>query len=117
MAATSIQNTIMNYNTAVSMPMAAALHATDGAAVDFGAADQKIVLILQNGSAAEKTATIQAGNGIQGVKDLNITLAASETKFIHLESGRFMQMTGANKGKVLIKGTDATVKAACVVLP
>lgn len=118
MAATAIQNTIMKHQVAVSMPATAALHATDGALVDFGAADQKILLILQNGSASEsKTATIKAGNGIQGVKDFSITLAASETKLVNLESGKFMNMTGVNKGKILVKGTDANVKAACVVLP
>jgi hypothetical protein len=118
MAATIIENTVMKHNQAVSMPVAAAVDATDGAVVNFNAADQKILLILQNASTSvPKTATVKAGNGIQGVNDLVITLEASTTKLVSLESGKFMNMKGTAKGKVIVKGSDANVKAACVVLP
>ena len=48
-----------------------------------------INVINRVSTTAEKTATIKKGNGIAGVSDLAVTLAASEKKCIVIESSKF----------------------------
>lgn len=118
MAATSVTNTSLKFNTAGDMPTAVAVNAADGAVIDFSnCEDGRILIILENASTAEKTATIKAGDSIQGVSDLAVKIAASGKKIITVESGRFMNVSGANRGCVVITGTDANVKVAAIELP
>ena len=49
--------------------------------------------------------------------DLAVSLGDSQTKCVRVDSGRFQNASGANKGKIIVKGTDANVKVGCVVLP
>lgn len=117
MAATAITNTVLAFNTAAAMPATAAVDATDGALITCGAADQKMLIIMENvdGTNAENV-TIKAGNGVQGVADLVVSVAKSSTKVITIESGKYKNLTGTLKGKIKITGT-ADVQIACVVLP
>ena len=116
-AATVIVNTELVLNTAAAMPATAAVEATNGALVTAGA-DHKMLLIAENASAdTAKTVTIVKGNGIQGTSDLALSLGAATTKCIVIESMKFVNTSGTNKGKMLITGTDANIKIACVVLP
>lgn len=118
MAATAVTNTSLKFNEAKTMPAAVAVNATDGAAVDFSAKeDGRILIILENAAAAEKAVTVLAGDSIQGVHDLAITLSANETKVITVESGRYMHVSGDNRGCVIIKGADVNVKVAAIELP
>jgi hypothetical protein len=93
----------------VTIPDAVAC-GSDGAVVAFDDPDQKILLII--GTA---TATIKAGNGLQGTSDLTVTYVSNKQQAVVLESGKYMNMFGTHKGKVLITGATATVQA--VVLP
>ena len=119
MAATSITVTKLKRNTAFAVPATAAVNASDGAEIDLsGISDERLLIILENGStSAEKTATIKMGNGIAGVSDLAVTLAASEKKCIVIESSKFKNVSGASAGKMIISGTDTNVKVAAVYLP
>ena len=118
MAATYVTNTSLKFNEAETMPAAVAVNATDGAKVDFSAKeDGRILVILENGASVENTAVIKAGDSIQGVSDLAVTLAAGEKKVITVESGKFMNVSGENRGCIVIIGTDANVKVAAIELP
>ena len=118
MAATAVTNTSLKFNEAKTLPTAVAVDATDGAAVDFSSReDGRILIILENAAAAEKAVTVLAGDSIQGVRDLAITLSANEKKVITVESGRYMHVSGDNRGCVIIKGADANVKVAAIELP
>ena len=117
MAATVITPVQLALNTAANLPTALAVDATDGALIDFNVNDLKALVILENAATAEKTATIKAGNGIQGVKDLTITLPASGKMCIRIESMKYRFVSGDKMGKVHITGADANVKVGCVVLP
>lgn len=118
MAATAINPVKLKLNEAAVYPTLLAVDPTDGAAIDMaGIADQKCLILLQNGTTGTKTATIAAGNAIQGVGDLAVSLGDSQTKCVRVDSGRFQNASGANKGKIIVKGTDANVKVGCVVLP
>ena len=122
MSATAITKTELTRNTATAVPSAATVAKTDGALVTFDKDDQKILLLLKNNiTNATHTATIKAGNGLQGVSDLSVTLAASAEKAIVIESGRFKNISGDNKGKVQIVSADTVtgtqIEVRAIVLP
>lgn len=122
MAATEITNTVLKRNEAKAMPTAATVAKTDGALVTFDKDDQKILLLLKNNvSNATHTAVIKAGNGLQGVSDLEVTLARGAEACVVVESGRFMDVSGDNKGKVNIVSKDTTtgtqIEVRAIVLP
>lgn len=122
MAATEITNTVLKRNEAKAMPTAATVAKTDGALVTFDKDDQKILLLLKNNvSGATHTAVIKAGNGLQGVSDLEVTLDGEAEACVVVESGRFMDVSGDNKGKVNIVSKDTTtgtqIEVRAIVLP
>ena len=122
MAATKITNTVLKRNEAKAMPTAATVAKTDGALVTFDKDDQKILLLLKNNiTNATHTAVIKAGNGLQGVTDLEVTLNGSAEACVVVESGRFMNVSGDNKGKVNIVSKDTTtgtqIEVRAIVLP
>lgn len=120
MAVTEIVNTKMVRNEAVAIPATVAVATpADGAAVDFSnQSDGRILVILENAnSSAAKTATIQAGDGIQGVADLEISIPASTKEGIVVESGCFVQNKGENKGKILVVAESTDIKVAAIELP
>ena len=94
-----------------------AVDATDGAELTPTARDGKYLVLLHNKAAADKTVTVLAGNGIQGTTDHVETLAASSYAAINLESGRFKNVTGDDKGKIILKGEDANIEVAVFELP
>ena len=107
MAATAIVNTVLARNEAKDYTAPAAIDGTDGCEITL-AADHKTLIILE--ATAATTATVKAGDALQGVGDLAVAFDAAGTKCLCLESGRF-----AKAGKVTITG--ASLKAACIVLP
>lgn len=114
MSATAITKVEVTRNAATNVPTAATVAKTDGALVTFDKDDQKILLLLKNNiTNATHTAVIKAGNGLQGVSDLEITLTGTDTtagneKAVVIESGRFVNVSGANKGKIQILSKDQT---------
>ena len=109
MAVVEIKKTKLPLNEGAVIPDAVACGA-DGATVEYDEQDGKIVLII--GTAA---ATIKAGNGIQGVADLTIPFETGKTKAVVIESGKFRNVSGDERGYIHISGTGATV--AAIVLP
>lgn len=91
--------------------------------------DERFCLLVQNGDAA-KAVGIQAkaGDGIRAsAGDLLAVVEAGKTGLIQLDSMRFKQLSGQNKGKFLIQllksdgsaafdGTIASVKLAALYL-
>lgn len=117
MAATAIVNTVLAFNGNQIMPATAAVNATDGALITCNKADQKMLIIMENSdSSNSENVTIKKGNGVQGVADLVIAVPKSETHTIVVESGKYKNVSGTNKGKIVVTGT-ADVKLACIVLP
>ena len=83
--------------------------------------DQKIAIHLKNTSATTATAVIVKGNGIQGVKDLEVTVKASSEQVVVVESGAYKNVSGDDKEMVQIKDKSTTnsglLFASVVVLP
>lgn len=79
-----------------------ALTANTAKAIPWSESDDKSVLVI-NASAATNL-TVKAGNGIQGVTDLVLTVPQG-ISLVKLESGRFKNVTGENKGKIVVVST------------
>jgi hypothetical protein len=123
MAVTAITPEALSLNTfdLDALAMTAATTAADGFLVDVSAyADHRILLVFQNTNAADaaRTATIKKGNGLQGVSDLaSGNIPAAKFGAITVESGRFKNISGTNKGKILVVPSHAELKMAAIVLP
>lgn len=116
MAAASITLTKIPLNGGVALPTMTAL-TSDGALIDFTKQDTKIVVLVENSSSsAAGDITFKAGNGIQGVADLVVNVAASATMAFVLESGAFKNVSGINSGKVLVTGAT-TMKVGALLIP
>jgi len=110
-----VKNTKLILNTPSQAEDEVAL-ATTGIAVDYTKKDDGKILILLNNSGTAATCTIPKGNGLQGTTDLEITLPASKVTVITVESGKFVNVYGQNKGQLILKGA-ATIKARVIELP
>lgn len=108
-------------NSVVAMGTFVQIPTNDYAAVDCTKADQNIAIHIKNALAATHTAVIAQGDGLQGVADLEITIGAESEVVAVVESGAYKQMSGDNKGKILIKDKTTTntnaLQVAAVVLP
>lgn len=67
--------------------------------------DDHMILVLSVTTSAS-TITVKAGNSIQGVSDLSFS-APVGTSLIKLESGRFKNVSGINKGKIVLSSSSA----------
>ena len=99
-------------------PIVTAVDSTDKKAqFNMSAADQKYLILVQNNGSAAATVTFKTGNGIQGVADLSKSIGAGKYVFLQIESGRFKNVTGDNKGKVIIEGSTTDIKVGVFKLP
>ena len=94
-----------------------AVDATSGAELTMEAGDDKYLILAHNDATSAKTVTVKKGNGLQGVADLTVSLAASSYTAIVLESGHFKNVSGDDKGKVIIMGGSTDIKLAVFKLP
>lgn len=122
MTAAAVTSAVIGRNAATAMGTFVQIPTNDYAAVDAGKDDQKICIHIKNSiTNATHTAVIDKGNGLQGVKDLEISIAPSSEVVIVVESGAYKQVSGDNKGKILIRDKSTTntnaLQVAAVVLP
>lgn len=89
----------------------------EGAEIAWTARDDKYLILIQNThNNAVKKVTFKHGNGLQGVCDLEVSLESGQCTFLAIESGRFKNVTGTDKGKVILSG-DTDIKVAVFQLP
>ena len=103
----------MTMRNEIVTPELTALTASADKAIEWSENDDKMILIISATSAT--TLTIKAGNGIQGVADLELSVPIG-TSLVKLESGRFKNVFGTNKGKIVVNspGTPSVGIAAIV---
>lgn len=89
-----------------------ALTASTDKAIEWKDGDDKMILVIV--ATAATTLTVKAGNGIQGVADKALTVPVG-TSLVKLESGRFKNVSGANKGKIVVQSAG-TPKVGVVAL-
>ena len=121
MAASTVTYVEIPLNSGTAMPTGVTVTAADGALVTIDKPDQNVLIMVKNANTTTtQTAVIKAGNGLQGVADLEITLAASATKGVVVESGKYKNVSGTNKGKINIQDKNTTttnIEVSAVVLP
>jgi hypothetical protein len=91
-----------------------ALTSSSPKAIPFNERDDKSVIIVNNTTSSSVTVTVKAGNGIQGVSDLVLT-AESGISVFKIESGRFKNVSGDYKGKIVLT-SSGTPGVAIVAL-
>ena len=115
MAVVNIINTKLQFNTPAAMPAFTAADAASGALIDYmGKEDGRILLMLKNTAASAGSCVIKAGNALQGCEDLQVALDASGTHVLTIESGKYVNAYGENKGKLQVTGS---VSVAAIELP
>lgn len=82
----------------------------DGFAVDYTKADNKIVILFN--AAAAGTATVKAGDLIQGTVDITLTVPQGISCAV-LDSGYFKK----SSGKVVVIPSATNIGCAAIVLP
>ena len=99
----------------IATPTLTAFTANTEKALDWSENDAKMILVISNSGDSAVSLTVKAGNGIQGVADLTLS-APRGISLVKLESGRFKFVSGANKGKIVVKsaGTPSVGVAALV---
>lgn len=91
---------------------------TDGDLIPCGVADNKRLIIAQNTAEASGTLTVKKGNGYAASNDLaTFTLGAGEVAAIRLDDSRFKNVSGTDKGHILITPSATSIKVAVVELP
>ena len=123
MTVAAVTSAVIKRNAATATGAFVQCPTNDACAIDATKDDQKILIQITNNAttAATHTAVIDAGNGLQGMADLEIPIEGETTVVTVVESGAYKQMSGDNKGKILIRdkssaNTDA-LQVAAVVLP
>lgn len=96
-----------------------AIDGSDGAYFVMAKGGDKYVIGIKNAVAdtGNKTITIKAGNGLQGTNDISLVLAKGEIAWVALDSGKFKNVYGVNKGKVILTGTSNDLKVKVIELP
>lgn len=85
-------------------PVLTALTAATDTAIPFDGRDDQMVIVIN--ASADTTVTVKAGNHIQGVADMTVTVPTG-ISLIKLESGRFKHVSGENKGKIVLNAAKA----------
>lgn len=84
------------------------LPANTSTSIDWSGSDEKMVLVVKNAStSAAANLTILAGNGIQAVNDLTVSIPASSVCLLRPEGGQFKNVSGTNRGKIVLKASAA----------
>lgn len=85
----------------LATPTLAALTANTAKALEWSESDSKMILVANNSGDSAVSLTVKAGNGIQGVADLTLSLPKG-VSLIKLDSGRYKFVSGDNKGKIVV---------------
>ncbi len=100
-------------NVAVEMTAATAVSTTAASPtyIDFSGRNL-IVFAANSSSSAAANLTIKKGDGIQGVEDLVIPIAAATEIVVRPESGAFKVVSGDNAGKIgfVASASDVSVQ-------
>ena len=85
----------------IATPTLEALTANTAKVLEWSENDAKMLLVINNATSAASTLTVKAGNGIQGVCDMTLAVPKG-VSLVKLESGRFKNVSGENKGKIVV---------------
>lgn len=84
------------------------LNGTDDNGNMYSVKDESLLLVLENTNTSAEKVTIKAGTGWAGVSDKEISIPASTTYMLRLEGAKYKQVSGDDKGCVVIVPTTAS---------
>lgn len=94
-----------------------AIDATNGNKIKWRDADENYIIALQNSdSSAAKTVTFEKGDSDFAAVDMAISVPATKTVILSIDSARFKRLSGDDKGCILLNG-DAAIKVAIFSAP
>ena len=108
-----------NAYTAISSANYAAINSANNGVLTVDKEDE-LYLHLKVTDAAGATVTVVKGTGAPMASQGNLVsgaMAQNQERILRLESGRFMAVSGADKGKIRITSTGAVSVAAIRALP
>lgn len=79
--------------------------------------DDKYLILVHNTGSTAANVIVKAGNGIQGVADLTHSVASKTYAAVSLDSGCYKNVSGDDKGKVIIESSVTDVSVAVFKLP
>lgn len=103
----------MTMRNEIATPELVALVASTDTAIEHNDRDDKTILVI-NASAACKL-TVKAGNHIQGVADMTLDVPKG-VSLLKLDSGRFRNVSGENKGKIVLNSTGTPSVGVAVMV-
>lgn len=92
----------MTMRNEIATPELTALVASADTPIEHNDRDDKTILVISAGSACKLT--VKAGNGIQGTADMTVDVPKG-ISLLKLDSGRFRNVSGDNKGKIVLNST------------
>ena len=100
------------FDSFVAVDTEAATVATDGFEVTI---DDDILILAQNSGAVDRTLTVELGNALQGVVDTTSSnIGAGALVLIKLNTGRYKNLSGTNKGKILLTPSHVELKVKAI---
>lgn len=108
-AAAAVTPTKHSFNSYAAEGTYVQFTAATGVAITWDVADERASIFIKNASTDTTfTAVIAAGNGIQGVGSLSVPVPPASVMVVPIESGRFKNVSGTDKGKVMISDSNTT---------
>ena len=90
------------------------LSAGDSAVIDADYKDERTIILVKNASTSDEAViTKKHGNGYGGVNDMTASIAKSTEHAFTLDSTIFKNVSGTNKGKIVIS-TDKAISIAVI---
>lgn len=116
MAVTAVSIVDAYLNEEKEFAFATATSASDGFEITYNGADNRLAFLIENAAQSSGTMTFKAGNAIQGVEDLVVTVAAGKSAVIWIDSGMIKNVFGTLKGKAKAIPSATTMHLAAVHL-
>ena len=109
---TSFNSAVLAYGAGL---VAGTIHSTDGALLTPTKQDEKILLQINVVTAAN--VTVKAGDSHQATVDYVLAGTGSRTYYLAIESGKYKNITGTNKGKIVITSSQSDTTILAIQLP
>lgn len=80
--------------------------------------DERVVIVVMNGTGSDQTITLEKGNGVMGAaEDKTVTMANGQLIFMAVESGPYGQVSGENRGYISVKSSSGDIQVGCFRFP
>ena len=107
MAAGAVTVTSLAFDKFTAIPSGVSIDTTDGAYITIPHDTEKVLITVTGTASGGGTITLKAGDSYGAKPDVALTLAATGTKYLVVESSGYLITKGANAGKIKFTSTAA----------